>query len=206
MARFLKAKNSQKIAKLVRSKTRVLSGFKLPNNLLITGSPGSGKTTVVGKVISKLKEEGLKSGGIYCPEIRSGGPRKGFEITDIMSEESKILSHVDQEIGPKVSKYRVNVPNVDSVSKSAISRALDEADLLVIDEIAPMETYSDEFKKQAKRALDSEKPLLAVVHRRSKSGFIGEVKARQDIRIFEVNEETREELPERLTKLILEAY
>ncbi len=78
------------------------------------------------------------------------------------------------------------------MSKSAISRALDESDLLVVDEIAPMEVYSDEFRKQVRRALDSEKPLIAVIHKRSKSGFIGDVKEREDSQIFEVDEKTRE--------------
>lgn len=177
----------------------------MPNNFLITGSPGSGKTTVIEDALSDLREKGLKAGGLYSPEIRAGGTRQGFEIIDIMTDESKILAHVDREKGPRVSKYRVNVPNVDSVSKSAISRALEEADLLVIDEIAPMEIYSEEFRRQVRRALDSEKPLIAVVHKRSKSGFTGQVKRREDSEIFEVTGETREDLPEKLTRLVLES-
>ncbi len=178
----------------------------MPNNFLITGSPGSGKTTVLESVISNLEEEELQVGGIYCPEIRSEGRREGFRIVDIMTDQSKILAHVDQEEGPKVSKYRVNVENVDEMSKSTISRALEEADVVMIDEIAPMEIYSEEFKHQVGKVLASEKPLLAVIHKRSKSGFIGKVKSREDTEMFEVNKETRDYLPEKLTDLIMESF
>lgn len=177
----------------------------MPNNFLITGSPGSGKTTVIESVIDNLKSEGLKTGGIYCPEIRNGRVRKGFKIIDIMTDESKILAHTELDEGPQVSKYRVNVPNIDELSETAISRALEDADLLVIDEIAPMEMHSKEFKKQVQRTLDSDKPLLAVVHKRSKSGFIGKVKQREDSRLFEVDEKTRDYLPEKLTNLVMKS-
>lgn len=149
-----------------------------------------------------LSGEDLNAGGIYCPEIRKGGARRGFKIVDVAREESEVLAHEQLNRGPKVSKYRVNVSNVDSISRKAISKGLEDRDFLVIDEIAPMEIHSDEFKEQTRRALDSEKPLLAVIHERSQSGFIGKVKRRSDIRIFEVNEETREYLPEKLIKLI----
>lgn len=177
----------------------------MSDNFLITGSPGSGKTTVVENVLSSLRNRGFEVGGVYCPEIRREGVRRGFKIIDIMTGESKILAHVDRDEGPRVSKYCVNVPNVDAVSKSAISRALERADLLVVDEIAPMEVYSDEFKRQVRRALDSEKPLIAVVHKRSKSGFIGGVKRREDSKLFEVTGATRDTLPGRLEELVLES-
>jgi nucleoside-triphosphatase len=175
----------------------------MPNNFLITGPPGSGKTSLVERVVSILRERGLRAGGIYCPEIREGGARVGFKIIDILTGEERILAHTDQPTGPQVSKYRVNVKNVDELSESAINRALREADFLVIDEIAPMEVHSEGFRRAVIAALDSSKPVLAVVHQRTMTGFIGEVKKRGDVRIFEVTRSNREDLPGKLAEAIM---
>lgn len=177
----------------------------MPNNFLITGRPRSGKTSVIERVMSILRERGFRAGGIYCPEIREGEVRVGFKIIDIMTGEERILAHVRQREGPQVSKYRVNVTNIDELSEAAIGRALREADFVVIDEIAPMELYSEGFSRAVRSALDSSKPLLAIIHQRTTTGFIGGVKAREDVKIFEVVPETRVSLPERLAELMVKA-
>ena len=174
----------------------------MPNNFLITGHPGSGKTSVIERTMSILRGLGLRAGGMYCPEIREGGVRVGFKIVDIMTGEERILAHVDQPTGPQVSRYRVNVASVDELSESAITRALRDADYLVIDEIAPMEIHSEGFKRAVLAALDSPKPVLAVVHQRTQTGFIGEAKAREDVVIFEVTDGTRAVLPELLAEKV----
>lgn len=177
----------------------------MPNNYLITGPPRSGKTTVIQRTVSTLEDRGLSAGGVYCPEIRDGGERIGFEIVDVLTGESKRLAHVDEPGGPRVGEYRVNVANVDEICETAFGRALAEADYVVVDEIAPMETYSDEFTRGVRSALDAETPVVAAVHLRSDSGFVGEVKGRTDADLFEVTEETREDLPDRLARAILDA-
>lgn len=178
----------------------------MPNNFLVTGPPGSGKTSVIKRAMSILCEQGLKPGGIYCPEIREGGIRTGFKIIDIMTGEERILAHVNQPTGPQVSKYRVNVANVDELSESAIDRALDKADFLVVDEIAPMEINSEGFKHAVLAALGSHKPVLAVIHQRTKTGFIGEIKKRGDVKIFELTQNNRANLPEELAKAVQTCY
>ncbi|MBC7114790.1 MAG: NTPase [Archaeoglobi archaeon] len=162
-------------------------------NILITGKPGCGKTTLISRIVEELRARGFRAGGICCPEIRERGRRVGFMIVDLMSGESRILSHISEK-GPKVGKYGVNVRNVDEMSRRAIERALNEADLIVIDEIAPMEVLSDVFRRYVLKALSSEKPLLAAVHEKSSRGFIGEIKGREDVLLFTLTADNRERL------------
>jgi nucleoside-triphosphatase len=164
-------------------------------NLLITGPPRSGKTTVIQRVRERLESRGYQAGGVYCPELRADGDRVAFEIMDVMTGESQVLAHVDYDEGPQVGKYRVNVAHVDSVCATAFQRAFDDADLLIVDEIAPMEVFSDEFRRQVRRGLDGDLPLIAAIHYHATEGFIGEVKDRDDTETVEVTEDTRDALP-----------
>jgi nucleoside-triphosphatase len=174
----------------------------MPNNFLVTGRPGCGKTSVIERVMKLLGEKGFQAGGIYCPELRKGGIRVGFKIIDIMDGEERVLAHVNQRDGPQVSKYRVNVTAVDELSERAIGRALSEADFIIIDEIAPMEIHSPGFRRAVRAALDSPKPLLAAVHQRTVSGFIGGVKSRPDTELFEITRDNFSKLPVELAELI----
>ncbi len=166
----------------------------MPKNALITGSSGIGKTTIVQRIAKKLQSEGYKAGGLYCPEIRENGRRKGFRIVDLANRQSEILAHKDFEDGVKVGSYKVSIQNIEAVCHKSFPHAFREADYLMIDEIAPMELYSETFGTYLKQALDGEKPVLAVIHRKAGSGFIGRIKKRKDVRLFTVNEENRDRL------------
>lgn len=164
-------------------------------NFLVTGPPGSGKSSVIARAAGVLRSRGLKPGGIICPEIRVGGTRVGFKMVDVLTGEEVILAHVDIKGRPSVGKYGVNVEGIARMSRGAIEGALSAADFLVIDEIGPMEVLSDEFRRAVLAALDSEKPVIAAVHMRTAGGFIGSVKSREDVRIIQVDRENRERLP-----------
>lgn len=177
----------------------------MPANFLVTGPPRSGKTTVIQRVQDRLETAGYQAGGIYCPELRVAGERVGFEIVDVMTGDTRILAHVDQTAGPRVGKYRVDVAAVDAICSTAFPRAFDTADFLLIDEIAPMEVHSEIFIREVRRALDADLPLLAAIHARSTTGFIGEVKDRDDTELFHVTKETRDDLPAKLTERLRKA-
>jgi nucleoside-triphosphatase len=174
----------------------------MTKNFLVTGCPGCGKTTVIERTVDLLGKRGINAGGIYCPEMRESGARVGFKIIDAMTKEEQLLAHVGFREGPEVGKYHVNVAAVDQFSERAIDRALQEADFMIIDEIAPMEIHSQGFKRAVTKALDSKMPVLAAVHQRTIGGFIGEIRARQDIQVFEVTLENRFTLHEKLAALI----
>ncbi len=132
------------------------------NNIFITGPPRSGKSTLVGEI---LEEMDLKAQGLRTPDIREGGKRKGFKLVDIDSGEEGILAHVDVEKGPKVSRYRVDLEDLERLTERSLADVSKDCDIMVIDEIGTMELYSDYFVEKMEQLLDSEKPVLAVLHR-----------------------------------------
>ena len=171
-------------------------------NLLLTGSPRSGKTTVIRRVHECLEANGHRVGGVYSPEIRVDGDRVGFEIVDVMTDEGRVMAHVDRANGPRVGKYRVHVANVDAVSTAAFPAAFEEAAVLLVDEIPPMEMYSDAFVRLVRRALDTDLPVVAAIHGRSTAGFMGEIKNRADTKLLTVTPDNRDDLPATVSERI----
>ena len=168
--------------------------------LLLTGSPGVGKTTVLTKAVSALKEKGYSVGGMLSREVREGGARVGFEILDLNSGSRGWLAHVDQRVGPQVGKYRVNMEDLDLIGAKAIADAVEKCHVIAIDEIGPMELFSGKFKEAARKALDSRKPVLAVVHWKATDELIGEAKSREDSETFTVTQENRGKLPQAIAQ------
>jgi nucleoside-triphosphatase len=80
-------------------------------NILLTGSPGCGKTTLVRRVIARLNGP---VGGFYTEEIRSGGARQGFKIVTFGGQ-AGILAHVNLSGPLRVGRYGVDLKALDMV-------------------------------------------------------------------------------------------
>ncbi|ASJ00476.1 NTPase [Thermococcus gorgonarius] len=142
--------------------------------IFVTGPAGVGKTTLVERVAKEVDRWGYIVGGIITREVRRGGRRVGFKIIALDTGEEGTLASIrgtSHLPGVPFGKYVVHVDEIERVAVPAIKRALVEADLIVIDEIGPMEYKSDEFIRAVGEVLKSEKPLLAVVHRKLADKF-----------------------------------
>jgi len=176
--------------------------------ILITGVPGIGKTTAIIKMAETLKAQGYKIGGIITKEKREGNARVGFTIQDLLTEKQGWLAHVKQPNGPRIGKYRINLADLEEVGASAIQDAIGTADIIIIDEIGPMELHSRAFKEAVMHATDSTKPAIATVHYNAADAFVREIKARQDAEVYEVTLENRDVMhkfiTDRIIKILLE--
>ena len=172
--------------------------------LLLTGTSSIGKTTVLTKTVNALKERGYTVGGMISREVREGNTRVGFEIIDLSSSRRGWLAHVNQKNGPQVGRYRVNIEDLNAIGAGAVTDAVEKCEVIAIDEIGPMELFSEKFKDAAWKALDSGKLVIAVVHWKAKDRLIKEARKREDAEIITVTVENREKLDKQITEKALE--
>ena len=126
---------------------------------LLTGKPGTGKTSLIKQAVAGIRG---KAGGFYTEEIRSGGARLGFKLVTLDGE-TAILSHVNIHSPYRLSKYGVDIDNLDRVGVSALYKAAEECDLVIIDEIGKMELFSANFREVVLQIIDSGKRVLGTI-------------------------------------------
>ncbi|MBU7014170.1 MAG: NTPase [Theionarchaea archaeon] len=153
-------------------------------NILITGHPGVGKTTLIKKV---FKDIDTKS-GFFTGEMREKGRRVGFAIETVDGIKG-VLAHVDSQGKYRVSKYKVNISDIETICVPSLNT---KSDLIVIDEIGKMELFSDKFRECVLRALDTGKVVATIMEQ--SHPFADAVKNRDDVELVTVTEETRDEL------------
>jgi nucleoside-triphosphatase len=163
--------------------------------ILLTGRPGVGKTTVIRRVVSRLK---VPAHGFYTAEIRQEGRRRGFEIVTLAGERAT-LAHVDIASEHRISKYGVDVPALDRVGVAAIEAGMDAGGLVVIDEIGPMEVMSPRFRQAVLDALDSGVQIIGTIYGRS-APFTDRIKDRSDVEVITVTRENRDALVGQILK------
>ncbi|MCM8804314.1 MAG: NTPase [Candidatus Omnitrophica bacterium] len=149
-------------------------------NILITGLPGTGKTTLIKEIIANLRGEKI---GFFTEEIKEKGIRVGFKIITLSGKEG-ILSHKDFISPYKISKYYVSIDNLENIGVAEIEKGLYLKNcLIVIDEIGKMELFSEKFKKIVISLFESPNKVLATIMYKP-NPFCDIIKKRKDTKIY----------------------
>jgi nucleoside-triphosphatase len=133
---------------------------------LLTGAPGVGKTTLVSQIVAELQASGVVVAGFTSRELRERGERVGFQV-EAIGGGSAVMAHVGFAEGPRVGRYRVDVPAFERIALPAIERATRADGVAVIDELGPMELYSGAFVHAVQHLFEQDVPVVATVHARS---------------------------------------
>ncbi len=126
---------------------------------LLTGTPGTGKTSLIKQVVAGMQSE---AGGFYTEEIRTRGVRQGFRLVTLDGEDA-ILAHVNTRSQYRVGKYGVDIDSLDRVGVPALYRAAQQCDLVVIDEMGKMELFSASFREAVSQMIGSGKRILGTI-------------------------------------------
>jgi nucleoside-triphosphatase THEP1 len=168
-------------------------------NIMISGMPGVGKTSLLKAILSQLS---LSAGGFISEEIREGRERVGFSLKTLDGR-AGILAHKNIPTPHRFGKYYINLQDIEKIAVQSIEEAISQKELIVIDEIGKMELLSSLFRQAVLRALDCPKPLIATLHR-GDDPFLKSIRERDDTFVFWLTQQNRKEIFENILSLLSE--
>ena len=152
--------------------------------ILLTGPPRSGKTTLVSKLSAELAARNVTVGGILTQEIRDAGERVGFSVSEIGGP-SALIANVKLEEGPMVGRYHVDVAAFERLALPALERAARQCHVTIVDELGQMELFSSSFIASINKLLAQDIRLVATIHAR-RHPVTDAIKRRPGIEVLEV--------------------
>jgi len=163
-------------------------------NILLTGNPGIGKTTIIKKIVSRIDS----AGGFLTEEIRKNNIRKGFKIVTLDGKEG-VLASCDIKTDYRVGKYYVNIADLENIAGKSIEHCVSDKNIefIVIDEIGKMELFSQRFQKAVISALNSQKKVIGTIKEKPNT-FTDEIKKRQDVKVIYVTIENRDAIVDKI--------
>lgn len=128
--------------------------------LFVTGDPGCGKTTAIRRVVERLRGS-VSMTGFWTEEFREGTRRVGFRGVTIDGR-SFPLADV-RTAGPyRVGPYGVDLDGLATVGVAALTPSTG-TELVVLDEVGKMESFSQPFRLAVEALLAGSTPVLATV-------------------------------------------
>ncbi len=186
----------------------------------VTGLPRSGKNAVMKKVVEMLENErgqelrgrgeGPSSfqiiGGMKTIPILEGTTRVGYSCQNIQSGETGTFAHKEIDSRHRILGLGIDPDVITEVAVPAIQDAIDNYEVIVIDEIGKFSVESEEFVAIVREVIDIDKPTIMTLHKKSRHPLLQDIRRRDDSRILEVTPVNRALLPYKIHKIIRETF
>ena len=168
-------------------------------NILITGNPRVGKTTLINRIVSNTKKDVI---GFVTNEVRSNNNRIGFDIETFSGLKLPLASKRNIQSRYRVASYGVYLENVDTIVKKIRSDMENSNyDLIILDEIGKMELFSSNFKELVENCLNQNCVLGTIMLR--DNNFTSKIKTRSDTIVYQLTYNNREIAEKDIIKMMM---
>ncbi len=134
-----------------------------PQLILLTGLSGVGKTTWCGQLVDLARERGLKVRGLLSPSVFQHGRKVGINIQNLENGETRQLASLRQGESHKIGTPRWSFnASVTEWANGTLEKVAPN-DLLVIDELGPLEFLQEQGLTAGLRRLDAGEYKVACV-------------------------------------------
>ncbi len=175
----------------------------MKTNIILVADPKIGKSTVLLNFLSRYYT-GSKS-GILTTEIKKNDQRLGFEMEYFTHSDSTliggIIASIYLESQISVSKYKVDVQEIEWICLHCLQDVLKSEFLSYIDEIGEMQLHSTSFRKLVKARLDLPNICIATLSNVYHDDFTNAIRKRDDCVFIEVTKDNRDTLPQSIHEL-----
>lgn len=164
-------------------------------NYFLTGQKGVGKSWLLKRL---LRESGMEFCGFCTLPYEIGGNRKGFyfhSLAPVKGYENDAPVSVQQELNACIP-----VPEVFEGLGCACLRQL-PGPLVLMDELGRLEQRAAGFQEAVKEVLDSGRLVLGVL-KKEPVPWLETVRNREDIEIFDLDSQSREETFQKLSAVL----
>jgi nucleoside-triphosphatase len=182
--------------------------YMVPVKVAISGQPGTGKTKTVLR-IAKMVEEKFNIGGFTTHPIEEEGEIVGYNLKDFITQEEELSASVRWDVKPKVpgrnpesTPLGIRLDSVNRIATASVQKAIEESDLILVDEVGKLVSESKEFSAVLKEALKCGKPMLITMHKRSRNPLLQSIRKRDDLRTLEVTPINSAILPSKAVNIL----
>jgi nucleoside-triphosphatase THEP1 len=131
--------------------------------MLVTGSPGCGKTSFCQRMVESARLEGARVGGVLAPAVYFDKQRIGANVVDLATQLTAPITRLTCDgDGHHGSRWMIMREGLD-VARSALEQAVRQTfDLIVVDEFGPLELAGGGIREEAVDAWNSGLDVLLV--------------------------------------------
>lgn len=134
----------------------------------------------------------LRAAGFYTEDLRSRGTREGFRIVTLDGEMA-LLAATGHPGPVHVSKYGVDLQELERVGVGALLRAMERGHVLVADEIGRMQLYSRLFRQTILEAVRTGHPLLGTIML-GRNPYADRIRSHRNVQLLTLTAENRTEI------------